>query len=485
MINKMVEIKSYSQLIEEKGKKNFDSQEAQKVMSSVKQELEWLKAIVAKNPRKWWEKGNVEEALKIVDDPTKSFYKFEANNKVTFNLDKVSSYLSVIYNRILKPGGPKKYIDQKNEKIFRWTILAVQIALEAIKDKNWNGKKYDVWVINWILDDQTISALKKFQKDYLWIDEMDWKPWKKTIWKILWILNAKLIQNWEKPVVTQKKEQPKQVQKKPEAPQKKPATQPKKQDRPTVSADKLKWWAEIIRDWKIAYVTVEPWDTTQTIRDRVGAIPEFSYLNEKKYAPIKAEKWRSYVWFNIRNDSLKAWNKIPVPIEVEKRQLTDKQFFDYSKQAIDRILNWNSVYKEQVRKLVNTVWKDNVALVMTAFAKKETTGKASELIWTWQLYRYESSNLYSISYFHILMDRTWEKIKENLWFKDSDLYNPINAWMLFLGYWSQVKWDNMASYLNPKKSWWAVKAAGVYNHNAMYKYWKALQEHYERAKKSV
>ena len=473
---KMSEIKEYSQFVEEKGKINFDSQEAQKVMSSVKKELEWLKAIVAKNPSKWWEKSNVDEALKIVDDPTKSFYKLEANNKVTYNLDKVSSYLSVVYNRILKPGWPKKYIDQKNEKIFRWTILAVQIALESIKDKNWNSKKYDIWVINWILDNQTVSALKKFQKDYLWISEMDWKPWKKTIWKILWILNAKLIQSWKKPEIQQKN---------PEIQQKKPTVQTKKQDIQTTKVDKLKWWAEIIRDWKIAYVTVEPWDTTQTIRDRVGAIPEFSYLNEKKYAPIKAEKWRSYVWFNIRNDSLKAWNKIPVPIEVEKRQLTDKQFFDYSKQAIDRILNWNSVYKEQVRKLVNTVWKDNVALVMTAFAKKETTGKASELIWTWQLYRYESSNLYSISYFHILMDRTWEKIKENLWFKDSDLYNPINAWMLFLGYWSQVKWDNMASYLNPKKSWWAVKAAGVYNHNAMYKYWKALQEHYERAKKSV
>ena len=481
----MAETKEYSQLIEEGNKKNFDTQEARNVMSSVKKELEWLKAVIAKNPSKWWEQGNLDQALRIVEKPEQSFYKLEANNKVTFNLDKVSSYLSIIYNRILKPGGPKKYIDQKNEKIFRWTILAVQIALEAIKCKDASDKKYDVWVINWKLDDQTIAALKKFQKDFLWVNEMDWKPWKKTIGKILWVLNAQLIQKWETPAITQKKK-PEAQQKKPETQQKKPVAQQRKPETTTTwRTERIGSWAEIIRDWKIAYVTVEPWDTTQTIRDRVGAIPEFSYLNEKKYAPIKAERWRSYVWFNIRNDSLKAWNKIPVPIEVEKRQLTDKQFFESSKQAIDRILNWNSVYKDKVRKLVNTVGKDNVALVMTAFAKKETTGSPSELIWTWQLYRYESSNLYSISYFHILMDRTWEKIKENLWFKDSDLYNPINAWMLFLGYWSQVKWDNMASYLNPKKSWWAVKAAGVYNHNAMYKYWKALQEHYERAKKSV
>ena len=115
--------------------------------------------------------------------------------------------------------------------------------------------------------------------------------------------------------------------------------------------DRLKWWAEIIRDWKIAYVTVEPGDTTQTIRNRVGAIPEFSYLNNNIYAPIKAEKWRSYVGFNIRNDSLKAWNKIPVPIEIKERQKTDKEFFESSKQAIDRILNWSSEYKEKVKKI--------------------------------------------------------------------------------------------------------------------------------------
>jgi hypothetical protein len=36
----MSEIKEYSQFVEEKGKINFDSQEAQKVMSSVKKELE-------------------------------------------------------------------------------------------------------------------------------------------------------------------------------------------------------------------------------------------------------------------------------------------------------------------------------------------------------------------------------------------------------------------------------------------------------------
>ena len=109
----MAEIKEYSQFIEEGNKKNFDSQEARKVVDNVKNELNSLKEIVAKNPwNKWWETSSLNNAIKHISTEN-GFYKIEANNKVTFRLDKVSSYLSVIYDRILKPGWPKKYIDQK------------------------------------------------------------------------------------------------------------------------------------------------------------------------------------------------------------------------------------------------------------------------------------------------------------------------------------------------------------------------------------
>lgn len=99
----MVDKMHYSQSVTEGNKKNFDSQEARLVMLSIKKELDWLKELIAKNPwKKWWEKGSLDDAIKIVD--TQWFYKLEANNKVTYNLDKVASYLSIIYNRILKPG---------------------------------------------------------------------------------------------------------------------------------------------------------------------------------------------------------------------------------------------------------------------------------------------------------------------------------------------------------------------------------------------
>jgi hypothetical protein len=101
---------------------------------------------------------------------------------------------------------------------------------------------------------------------------------------------------------------------------------------------------------------------------------------------------------------------------------------------------------------------------MTAFAKKETTNNPNDLIWTGQLYRYENATRYSISHFHILMEWSWKRARDNLWFKDADCYDPVNAWMLFLWFWCETK-SNLDNYLNPKKSWWAYRAADVYNHN--------------------
>lgn len=480
----MAEIKEYSQLIEEGNKKNFDSQEARKVVDNVKNELNSLKEIVAKNPwKKWWETNSLENALKLIG-PENWFYKIEANNKVTFNLDKVSSYLSVIYNRILKPGWPKKYINQKNEKVFNWTILAVQIALEAINSKDSSNKKYDVWVINWQLNQQTISALKKFQKDFLWVNEMDWKPWKKTLWKLLWVLNAQLLQKWETPAIEKKIDSKKQSEyKNKSGQQKKQPEQQKKADQLTWKIEKIGWKTEIVRDGKISYYVVQPWDTTKIIRDRLSHIQEFSYLNEKQYAP---GAWgRSYLGFNIRNNSLKPGNKIPIPIETEKRQIEDKEFFNKSKTAIDKMLNsWNPNYAEKIRKLVNSAWKDSLALVMTAFAKKETTNTPTLPIWTGQLYRYETTNRYSISYFHILMEWVWKKARDNLWFKDADCYDPVKSWMLFLAFWCECK-PNLDNYLNPNKSWWAYRAASVYNYNVRNTYSKSLQNHFNYAKKKV
>ncbi len=470
----MVDKLHYSQSVTEGNNKNFDSQEVRLVLSSVKKELDWLKKIIAKNPwKKWWEKGSLEDATKIVD--SQGFYKLEANNKVTYNLDKVSSYLSIIYNRILKPGWPKKYIDQKNEKIFSWTILAVQIALESIQCKNSKNKRYDVWAVNWKLNQQTTDALKKFQKDFLWASEADWKPWKKTIWKLLWVLNAQISNNGENPIPTQKKEQP-ATQKKQEVVKKKPEAQ-------TWKVEKLNWKTEIIREGNISYYVVQPGDTTRIIRNRLAQTQEFSYLQEKQYAP---GAWgRSYLWFNIRDKNLKPGNKVPIPIETEKRQISDKEFYNKSKSAIDRVLSGkNPDYAEKVRKLVNTAWKDGLALVMTAFAKKETTGSSKDPIWTGQLYRYESASRYSISYFHILMEWPWKKARDNFWFKDADCYDPVNAWMLFLWFWCETK-SNLDNYLNPKKSWWAYRAADVYNHNVRNSYSKSLQKHYNYAKNHV
>ena len=178
----------------------------------------------------------------------------------------------------------------------------------------------------------------------MWAGEADWKPWKKTIWKLLWVLNAQLVNNWETPETGQKKEQP--------ATQKKQDVAQKKTEAQTWKVEKLNWKTEIIREGNISYYVVQPGDTTRIIRNRLAQTQEFSYLQQKQYAP---GAWgRSYLWFNIRDKNLKPGNKVPIPIETEKRQISDKEFYNKSKSAIDRVLSGkNPDYAEKVRKKIN------------------------------------------------------------------------------------------------------------------------------------
>ena len=497
----MAEIKEYSQFIEEGNKKNFDSQEARKVIDNVKNELNSLKEIVAKNPwNKWWETSSLNNAIKHISTEN-GFYKIEANNKVTFRLDKVSSYLSVIYDRILKPGWPRKYIDQKNEKIFNWTILAVQIALEAINKKWSTNKKYDVWIINWQLNQQTISALKKFQKDFLWVSEMDWKPWKKTIWKLLWVLNAQLLQKWEAPVIEKKKAQAKQEQKKQNPKEIKQDTNKKelsKENWKNVEITRTRTWGienvhvqGTVKEWdrivpleysvkidksgNIPFYMTQKGDTISSIRNKLKLIPEYNYLWENWYKS-------SSVSFNIPNSKIRTCDKIPIPLKLEERTVDNKEFVEYSKQAIDRIISSNSEYSEKVRQLVNVAWKWNVACVMAAFARNETTWGRNEKIWTWQLYRMEKNWANSMSYFHIVINKwAWKIAKDKLKLTDSDMFDPVKSWMLFLGYWCESV-PKLENYLNPKKSNWYTSAQRIYNRSNINEYRSRLLRNFNQVR---
>lgn len=214
------------------------------------------------------------------------------------------------------------------------------------------------------------------------------------------------------------------------------------------------------REWRLAYCRVLRWDTIPKIRNRLSKYPEFDYLKESRYQ-------NKILWFNIKDSDLRPWMNLMVPLKIEKREIGDSDFINKSKIAINQMMN-NPIYWNQVKTLVQKIWKDNLARVMYAFAKVETANGNPEVkIWNWCLYRYEKTDLYSVSYYHIIPrhNRAWgialQKLKMTVW----DTCDPINAWKLFLWFWCQAVPDTtkLETYLNPKKAWRFNKAAKIYN----------------------
>ena len=114
-------------------------------------------------------------------DSINNFYRLEWNN-IVFQIDQVRSYLADVLKR-LQGMKVQKFSEVSKEKNFKWTILAIQIALKAMSTDPKNPKDYNVWNINWEYNDITKEAIKKFQLDQK--IENDWKPWKGTIEKLV------------------------------------------------------------------------------------------------------------------------------------------------------------------------------------------------------------------------------------------------------------------------------------------------------------
>lgn len=109
-----------------------------------------------------------------------NFYRIEWN-KIVFNLNEVKNYLQAVYKRLLWMK-VQKFSEISKENNFKWTILAIQIALKAI-----DSNKYNIWKFNGEYNEATKQTIKQFQTDnnLTW---HDWKPWKETIWKLVEIL---------------------------------------------------------------------------------------------------------------------------------------------------------------------------------------------------------------------------------------------------------------------------------------------------------
>ena len=126
----------------------------------------------------WWKKVDFK-----TPDSINHFYELDKKSgKVIFKLDQVKNYLSDVYKR-LSWMKVQKFSEISKESNFTWTILAIQIALKAMKTDPKNPKIYNIWQINWKYDDTTKKAIQQFQADCK-LKWQDGKPWKETLWRI-------------------------------------------------------------------------------------------------------------------------------------------------------------------------------------------------------------------------------------------------------------------------------------------------------------
>ena len=144
------------------------------IINSGKSSAENLKEVA-------WVKEQTKEELNALTGSVEDnfFYTKEDDGSISYNMDLVKRYLDSLKD--------KNWTELKGKNTAAW-IMAVQIALESMKDETWNAK-YDVGMIDGFYGNKTREAVIKFQQDvwFTW-EDVDGRAWTKTIHKILEIL---------------------------------------------------------------------------------------------------------------------------------------------------------------------------------------------------------------------------------------------------------------------------------------------------------
>ena len=240
-------------------------------------------------------------------------------------------------------------------------------------------------------------------------------------------------------------------------------------------------WVILLRDAWMSFYVVQEWEKSkEKIREKLAAIPEFSYLSDSTYDD-------KIMGFNVPSKSLKKDLFIPIPVKAEDRKINIDEFREYSKISVQEMKS-DPVYWERMKKLLDEIGEERVINIMTAYARCETATdheKFSDPIWTTVLHRWEPGtqktpiNAFSFSYYHILMEKNadkitpwpWLKARLNLWLTEWQCYHPINAWKLFLWYCFEKRSDPTYFFriknLSEAKVKWKT-------YNGLASYWEKL-----------
>lgn len=125
----------------------------------------------------------------------------------------------------------------------------------------------------------------------------------------------------------------------------------------------------ILMDGKVAFYSVKEGENLFSIRNKLKATPEFSYLNDEKYAP--QDSIRNLKSFNIPAQDLKAGMIIPIPLNIKERSVDDETFYQESLRAIEEMKS-DSCYKDSINLLLKNQSPTDLAILMCAFARSES-----------------------------------------------------------------------------------------------------------------
>ncbi len=228
-------------------------------------------------------------------------------------------------------------------------------------------------------------------------------------------------------------------------------------------------WNTIIKDCGLDFYVAQPEDKTRSIiLEKI----------KKDYPYIKDERYQKPVyWLNITADSLVGdiqykWKTvkrnasgvfyIPLPIQIEKRQVEYEQMGEYTLQWVQRLqksleenptINYNGErinLKERLEERLNTISPIRLATFISAFSRSESAGvqdfsdnsdpekrKQFDPIGTLDLSRYEKwYNSFSYTYMHLFMEPwfEWYEAMKLLSLTEWQANHPVNSIQLFLIY---------------------------------------------------
>ena len=213
------------------------------------------------------------------------------------------------------------------------------------------------------------------------------------------------------------------------------------------------------KKWKVINIQWNRVATINYLRNKLWAIPEFSYLKRDEYAP-KKENWKRVFTqtFNIRSDfaaqtvNYPGKYYIPIPLDSNIRKIEDITFKDYAKNWVEELCKKDEPYWKYWKWLN----KSKLARFVTAIAKVETW-KTTQQIWTDEYHRWEEwkHDCFSFWPHHVLMEWPWKtafnKLKEAWYFSTEwQTYHPKNSTMRCM--WFIVEKMKEMGYKNIKQS---------------------------------